>query len=935
MEYPAERPVVIDKKIGSLPFHDMPWVDFERLVWELVQARERLSPCHRYGTPGQAQGGIDIAGRSADGSWHAFQVKQVAKFTESEAKNAMDDFIHGPRPHDAKRLVIITSCKGTRTQVRDLSHRYQNQYPDLMLGEVWDAEQLCYLLRTQPLIVARYFGDDVAARFCDADHPLTKHSEDTNRAAGIPISTADPFSLEVHEAISVDTEMCDSLLPSYFRRPFDEELKAAVDEALSGKSVMKVLLGGSSTGKTRAAWESIQRLPEKWRLWHPASQEELLSSINSLHPRTVLWLNEINRYLLSGDTRRDEYTAARLTALIRNPEKSPVLVLGTAWHEHWATMTIAPQNERACTKSLLTRRLIRVPEEFDEQELLVLVEQPEQNDGRILQAAHLAEGGHIIQYLAGGPAQLERYEMGSPAARAVLQAAMDARRLGHGPDLPHAFLKAASAAYLTSLQRDLAQPDWFVQAIEYLSTPCRGVRGPLAPVPRFSMTDAQEPAFYRLSDFVEQHARRHRQTVCPEGEFWSAAAQYAATAKDRTALARAALDRGRVDEAESLALAAAEEGDGAALYALANWKETHSKDDDSLPYFELAAELGVAEAQVAIAWRYEREERLDEAEAWYRKAIEVDGISDAVVGLASVLTLRGDSTTAADLYEKSLEAGFFGQRSVEYQARWLAGGGQHELALILASRSFEAGNTEAFTGLAWVYRYKDTPRAIDVLQHAMSAGDANAPRELSWIYEEEGNSVLADFFCEVAVALGETNTLRGLGMIRRSKGRYRSAAGLFWRAYNLDLGFALLELAKLREMEGSPNRAEKLYRRALQEGHGSAMADLVRILETQGRTGEAESLAAHSVDLLRPLAQARAARGEQEAAEQLLTAAITQGHPHLLLDLAILRQRRNDLAGARLALCQAQDAGVHLATERMEKLLQHEADCQSGEEGSA
>ncbi|MGW0652970.1 restriction endonuclease, partial [Streptomyces umbrinus] len=161
--------MVIDKKIDFLPFHDMPWDDFERLVCELVQAVECLSPCHRYGTPGQAQGGIDIVGRAADGGWHAFQVKQVTRFTDTNAKKALDTFVHGPRPQGVARLVIVTSCRGTRTQVRDLAHDYQDRYPGLSLGEIWDAEHLGILLRSRPLIVARYFGDEAARRFCDRE----------------------------------------------------------------------------------------------------------------------------------------------------------------------------------------------------------------------------------------------------------------------------------------------------------------------------------------------------------------------------------------------------------------------------------------------------------------------------------------------------------------------------------------------------------------------------------------------------------------------------------------------------------------------------------------------------------------------------------------------------------------------------------------------
>ncbi|QZZ31046.1 hypothetical protein A7X85_36705 [Streptomyces sp. ST1015] len=920
----SRQPVVIDKKIDFLPFHDMhSWDDFERLVRELVQAVECLSPCYRYGTPGQAQGGVDIVGRAADGGWHAFQVKLVTRFTETDARKALDAFVHGPRPHGAARLVIVNSCKGTRTQVRDLAHDYQGRHPNLALGEIWDAEHLGILLRSRPLIVARYFGDEVARRFCDHEAlgELSRmESADGLVGPGIPLATADPFDLEVHEAISVDHATDDDPLPSYFRRPLDDELGAAVDQILTGRSVMRVLLGDSSTGKTRAAWEAIQRLPDAWRLWHPAGPDDLLDAIDLVAPRTVLWLNEINRYLLSGDTERDEQIAGRLIGLLRSARSAPVLVLGTAWHEHWSTMTTAPRDERAQTKALLARCCIRVPEMLSEDELSNLTAEPERTDRRMLQAARLAESGHVIQYLAGGPAQLERYETGSPAARAVLQAAMDARRLGHGLELPHAFLKDAAAAYLTSLQRDLARPDWFLRAVEYLSAPCRGVRGPLTPAAGSFLPDSLEPSFYRLSDFIELHARRHRQMECPSAGFWSAAVRHAGSARDKVALSREALARGRMKDAEALAMAAAEDGEGEALSMLALWLEEHDKDEDALPYFELAAEIGDAAAQVVLAWRYERSQRFEEAECWYRKAVESSGRFDAAVGLASVLSRRGDGTAAAHLYEAVLDRGFFGARVVEYQARWLADQDQHEQALDLATLSFRAGNSEAFTGLAWSYMYTDTPRAIDVFLHAMKAGDRNAPRELAWVYENEGDTVRAEHFCEIAVSLGETNVLRGLGMIRRSKGDYRSAAGLLWRAYNLGVHHALPELARLREEAGELERAERLYRRLLQEGDSSAEQDLVRILETTGRTRQAEELAAGSAPLLEVLARARAARGEHEAAEHVLLPAIRQGNPDLLLPLAAIRRQRGDTAGAQLVLHQAQDAGVRFAAERLAEL---------------
>ncbi|MCT9145066.1 restriction endonuclease [Streptomyces violarus] len=900
----------------------MSWVDFERLVWELAQAVEHLSPCHRYGTPGQAQGGIDIVGRAPNGSWSAFQVKQVARFTAANAKKAFELFLGAPRPHGATRLVIVTSCKGTPTQVREEAYQYQNRHPDLALGEVWDGEHLGQLLRDQPRIVARYFGDEVAQRFCDSDALTAFFSTTGTTAVGIPIAAADPFELEIHEAISVGDRTQSCPLPPYFRRMFDGELEGAVDQARSGQSVIKVLLGDSSTGKSRAAYEAVQNLPKEWRPWHPVGQDDLLGSLDSVAPRTVLWLNEINRYLLSDDTVRDERVAGRLAELLRNPDRAPVLILGTAWYEHWSAMTTAPQDKRMRTKSLLARDWIRVPETFSEHELSALTAESGETDERILLAARLAESRHVIQYLAGGPAQLERYEMGSPAARAVLEVAMDARRLGHGLDLPAAFLASVAPAYLTPLQRDLAPPDWFQQAIEYLSSPCRGVRGPLAPVPGFAVTDEQAPRSFRLSDFIELHARRQRGMACPPAEFWSAAAQCSAGAKDMVTLSREALDRGLTSDAESLAMAAAAEGEGGALFGFAEWITKHGKREDAMLYYELAAEAGDSSAQVVVAWQHERAGRLDDAETWYRRAMKSSDRFDAVVGLASVLTWRGHIEAAVGLYERALESGFFGARAVEYQARWLAGRGRHELALLLTTWSFSAGNTEAFTGLAWRYRYGDTQRAIDVLLHAAEAGDVNAPRELAWIYEEEGDCDKAAHYCEVAVSLGETNALRGLGMIRRSKGDRRSAAALFWRAYNLGLGYVLFELAELREAEGKLKQAERLYWRALGDGQDYAACHLVRILEISGRVKQAEDLAGDSTDLLQVLARARADRGELGAAEDLLTILIARGEAKALLTLAELRQGWGDHPGAERALRQARDAGVPSADELLTKLLE-------------
>lgn len=102
-------------------------------------------------------------------------------------------------------------------------------------------------------------------------------------------------------------------------------------------------------------------------------------------------------------------------------------------------------------RTLVSGNLIPVPETFSPIESYLLAEAAE-TDSRLAEAMARAEEGHITQYLAGGPAQIERYRTADPVARAVLHAAISARRLGWGQALPEGFLAEAAQAYLTALR---------------------------------------------------------------------------------------------------------------------------------------------------------------------------------------------------------------------------------------------------------------------------------------------------------------------------------------------------------------------------------------------------------------------------------------------------------------------------------------------------
>ena len=77
-------------------------------------------------------------------------------------------------------------------------------------------------------------------------------------ALGQPITGLDPFVLEVHRLVEADSgaEVLPAL-PPYARRAHDEALAAVVAAVAGEQSQLAVLVGGSSTGKTRACWEAV------------------------------------------------------------------------------------------------------------------------------------------------------------------------------------------------------------------------------------------------------------------------------------------------------------------------------------------------------------------------------------------------------------------------------------------------------------------------------------------------------------------------------------------------------------------------------------------------------------------------------------------------------------------------------------------------------
>ncbi|HLK79828.1 MAG TPA: hypothetical protein VKU77_40020, partial [Streptosporangiaceae bacterium] len=405
-------------------------------------------------------------------------------------------------------------------------------------------------------------------------------------AAGRPLTeVTDPFVLEVHRPVQPeDAPPGLPVLPPYVPREHDQMLGRVVGAAAGGRSGIAALVGGSSVGKTRACWEALVLLRDQdppWRLWHPidpSRPDAALRELPGIEPRTVVWLNEAQFYL-DAEAGLGERVAAGLRELLRDPARAPVLVLATVWPRFWDTLTARPFGEEdphAQARELLAGHDIPVPATFTETQLQQLSQAADQ---RLAQAATAAQDGQVIQFLAGAPELLARYRNASPAAAALIHAAMDGRRLGMDIALPRAFLEIAAPGYLTEAEWDGLGEDWLAQALAYTAVPAKGVRGPLTRIrPRPARPRTPRPGsqggdeqladgpasppdgpLYRLADYLDQNGRVHRNDLIPPVSFWAAAAANALPA-DQAALGDAADARGLYRDSAQLHKNAAAHG---------------------------------------------------------------------------------------------------------------------------------------------------------------------------------------------------------------------------------------------------------------------------------------------------------------------------------------------------------------------------------------
>ena len=671
------------------------------------------------------------------------------------------------------------------------------------------------------------------------------------------------------------------VLPTWVDREKAEEVRGWLREATETGGFL-LLVGDSSVGKTRLLYEAVREVLPDWAMLTPdLGDGDLVNTVADATfalPRLVVWLDEIQRFLpgpyLNQTPNGTAVTTAALRRLLDAP--TPVIVVGSLWPEHARELRSVDTDPGTGQQHPRHLGAADILDDRRRHELTLKkfsAAERKAAEARAAQDPRLAEALAVRDYtvtevLAGAPQLIRRYEQASPDQKAVLQAAIDARRLGIQASLTPALLSAAARGYLTTIHAD---DTWFEPTITELIREDRST-APLIPIPD---RDHRSVIGYALADYLLQHGQRQRGSARVPPTTWQALIKHTHDPQDVARLGESAENRLLYCYAIPLYRRAtnADAGDGNAAYRLAgllaeqgNVEELRARADagDGVAAYRLAgllAEQGNVEDAIAIL-----RARADAGDpvAPHRLA----GLL-AEQGMVEELRARadaGDRYAALRLPGLLVERGDVEDAIAILRARADAGDGNaaYRLADLLAERGMveelraraDAGDEDAAYRLADLLAERGM---VEELRARADAGDGDAAERLAGLLAEQGNVEDAIAILRARADAGDENAAYELAGLLAERGMVEELRA------RADAGdrYAAERLADLLVERGDVEDAIAILRARADAGDGNAALRLADLLAELGMVEEL---------------RARADAGDGDAAERLAGLLAEQGN---------------------------------------------------------
>ena len=702
------------------------------------------------------------------------------------------------------------------------------------------------------------------------------------------VRQARPRLLGVHAAIQIPSAAGE--LPPYVPRDLDSDLRAALTAA-AAQGGFVLLVGGSSVGKTRALYEAVQAHLPEWWLLHPADTPAIADHAAAAAPRTMLWLDELQRYL--------NHPTGLPASTVRQLITAGTVVVATLWPDEYSMRTTRPSADQpdpyANDRDLLRlAHTIRVPDTLSPAERR-RGETLAPTDQRIRIALDATDAG-FTQVLAAGPTLIQHWEQATNCyGKAIITAALDARRVGAHHPATRDFLEAATPGYLTPAQQATAPPDWLDRGLTYATTAVQGAAACLTPVPG-SMGHITG---YTTADYLHQHSQHARRTTAPPDSAWNALIIHHHP-DDTLSLADNASRRGQSphairfysfasaaghkDAANPLAYLLAEQGRVEELRTRADAGDWDAADrlayllakQDRVEELRTRADAGDWHARLRLADLLSQQGRVEELR------IHADaGVWAATDRLTSLLVQQGRVDDALQLLRTRVDAGDL-PAADELAGLLVQQGRVEELRARTDIRNVPAANRLA----RLLIRQGHVDEALQLLCALADTGDWDAANQLADLLMQQGRIDDALQLLRARVETGDWGAANQLADLLAQQGRIDDALELLRPRANIG-GFssavqsAVDHLAKLLIQHGRVDEALEVLR--ARAGIGSAASQLADLLVQHGR-----------VDELR----ARAETGDYSAANRLADLLTQQGRIDEALELLRALADTGDGSGA-------------------------------------
>lgn len=755
----------------------------------------------------------------------------------------------------------------------------------------------------------------------------------------------DPLELGVHRSALEKG----NAVPPYVERDADKKVRQGLTE-LSLAGGLLLILGDSTAGKSRAAYEALQVVIPDHRVYVPRTPGDVhwVVSSTSDEPEPepfAIWLDDFETYLgPSGITSQDLnlFRSRKVVAIatLRTEQYRRLRAGGEAAHTEDGRLSSIDRIMNQVEPIVMDRKWTSA--EIERAGAIA-------DDSRIADAVRHQDVYGIAEYLAAGPKLMQEWRLAwaageNPRGAALVAAAVDLARIGITIDLSLSTIAELHHSYLDDAGGALLRPEAMGTAISWATRRSYGVTSLLLP--------GTKEDTYRAFDYLPDALERDRKAHPISDETWIFGKVFAADRSDLLLsmglaarahsrlneaaellqmsaemghtdsyvyLARVLLKLDRPGEAEEWFRKAAEAGDLAAVSSLGYLLEEQLRRDEALVWHRTAAEANDPFAAYHVGWLLEQMHNLSEAEDWYRKAIAADA-QYAAVALGYLLIARGRYTEAEKVFRAALSKGAAG--AIGGIAVALTEQGLHEDAEEWFKRSVDDGelNARLNYGLYLVHR-KRRKEALALFREAFDSGDVRAAANLGAALEDDDPDEALRLY-RVAAESGFSRGALNLGIFLAAHDNDAEAEPWLRKAATMgETVIPLVRLLERKDLAAAREEAEQLLATAAKGGDRPAARELgIRHRDKGDPASAAEwlAVAAAEGDLVTncELAALYVDAGDPDEAIRRYKISAAGGHTHAECAIGRLELRQGKLKEAEASFRNAFKAGhEHAASE--------------------